>query len=133
MTLDEAYDFAYKQGYKTHDHQGVIVAFSALIDGTCVISIDRSVLCSAVEERELLAHELGHCETGSFYNRYSHLDVRRKHENRADRWAIKKLIPEDELKKAVGSGVVETWELAEYFSVTEPFMIKAILYYKEIK
>ena len=102
-------------------------------DGPPSIAIDPDKSPTMCDVKVKIAHELGHCETGSFYNRYSHLDVRRKHENRADRWAIKKLIPEDELKKAVSSGVVETWELAEYFSVTEPFMIKAILYYKEIK
>ena len=41
----------------------------------------------------LFAHELGHCETGSFYNRYAKLDVRQQHENRADKWAIRRLVP----------------------------------------
>lgn len=80
-------------------------------------------------ERVHLAHELGHCETGSFYNRHSPCDVRQKHENRADKWAIKKLIPEDELKSAVKSGYTEIWELAEHFGVTDEFMEKAARYY----
>ena len=32
-----------------------------------------------------LAHELGHCEYGGFYNRYSQFDIRAKAERRADK------------------------------------------------
>ena len=78
----------------------------------------------------LLAHELGHCVTGSFYNRYSEFDVIAKHERRADKWAIKKLIPEDELNDAFEHGIVEPWDLAEYFNVTEDFIIKAVEFYR---
>ena len=35
-----------------------------------------------------LAHELGHCCTGSFYNQWATADCRRRHENVADKWAI---------------------------------------------
>ncbi len=73
-------------------------------DGSCFIAIDPKRLRSAADEKVKLAHELGHCETGSFYNRYASLDVRQKHENRADRWAIQKLIPRDELEDAVRNG-----------------------------
>ena len=77
-----------------------------------------------------LAHEIGHCETGSFYNVFSSFDNRQRHENRADVWAIKKLIPKDELKKAVKHGYSEIWELADYFDVTEDLICKAISWYK---
>ena len=70
----------------------------------------------------LFAHELGHCETGAFYNRYAARDIRQKHENRANKWAYKKLVPEDELKQAFLQGYHEPWELAEYFGVTEAFL-----------
>ena len=98
-------------------------------DGSCAVAINPWCLRTAAEEAVKLAHELGHCETGSFYNPYAALDIRRKHENRADRWAIKKLIPWDELIQAVHQGHREAWELAEYFRVTEEFVRKAIAYY----
>ena len=68
--------------------------------------------------------------TGSFYNVYSPCDSRQRHENRADRWAIKKLITEDELERAVKKGYTELWELAEFFNVTEDLMRKAVSLYK---
>ena len=81
------------------------------------------------QERTQLAHEIGHCETGSFYSRYVKVDSRQRHENRADKWAIHKLIPSDRLNEAVSQGHTEIWELAEYFEVTEDFMRKAVCYY----
>ena len=62
---------------------------------------------------------------------YAACDVRAKHEYAADKWAIKKLVPKDELEEAVKHGFTESWELSEYFDVTVPFMQKAINYYKE--
>ena len=44
-------------------------------------------------------------------------------------YAIKKLIPKDELKNAADSGITEVWELAEYFNVTEDFVKRAIYIY----
>ncbi len=86
---------------------------------------------TAAEERVHLAHELGHCETGSFYNVYSTLDIRGKQERRADGWAISRLMPFYELKNALNAGITEVWELAEYFDVTEDFIHKAVRYYRE--
>lgn len=98
-------------------------------EGDCFIAIDPLRLRSEQEEREKLAHELGHCVTGSFYNQWAACDIRQKHENRADKWAIQKLIPQEELDKAVEAGCTQVWELAEYFNVTEDFMKKAICLY----
>lgn len=94
------------------------------------IGLDTSL--SNMEERVHLAHEIGHCETGSFYNRYSPFDIRQKHEYRANKWAIKKLIPKDELEEAVRQGYTEVWELADHFGVTEDFMAQTIDFYKNV-
>lgn len=93
------------------------------------VLMDYSLLYADARERTHLAHELGHCVTGSFYNRYAPQDVRQKHENRADKWAIHKLIAADELHAAVADGHTEVWDLADYFGVTEDLMKKAICYY----
>lgn len=98
-------------------------------DIDCII-IDPFQLKSVCDEKVKLAHEIGHCVTGSFYNEYSPLDIRAKHEHRADKWAIKELIPKDELKKACRF-CANRYELAEHFGVTEDFMQKALDYYFE--
>lgn len=98
-------------------------------DGSCYIGMDESVQDGNVQERVHLGHELGHCITGSFYNIYAAIDHRQRHENRADKWAVKHLIPVDDLDDAVANGCTEIWELAEHFGVTEQFMQKAVCYY----
>lgn len=98
-------------------------------DGTCYIAVDPWCLRTLADEKTKLAHELGHCETGSFYNRYAKLDLRQKHENRADKWAIRQLVPEDTLDQAVADGYTDLTSLAEHFGVTEPFMRKAVCWY----
>ena len=97
--------------------------------GRCFVGMDDSVLDGSAQERVHLGHELGHCVTGSFYNRYAAIDSRQRHENRADKWAVKKLIPVEALDDAIAEGCTEVWELAERFGVTEEFVRKAVCYH----
>lgn len=132
MTLTELYRLA--------ECDSVVVAAFALSkreslstmdsDGQCFVAIDPTKVTSTADEKTKLAHELGHCATGAFYNVYSPRDIRQRHENRADKWAIKTLIPEDELNAAVEHGCTELWELAEFFNVSEDLMRKAVSWYK---
>lgn len=101
----------------------------ALNDGTCCIAVDPWKMDSIPKEKVCMAHELGHCETGSFYCEEAALDVRQKHEHQADKWAINRLIPVDELDDAVADGYTDIWSLANRFGVTEDFMRKAVCWY----
>ena len=95
----------------------------------CFVAIDPSVICSPSKEKVCLAHELGHCQTGAFYNEYSSLDSRTRHEKRAERWAIERLIPLTELKKAIKNGCDDLMLLCDHFEVPPEFMYKALLHY----
>ena len=97
--------------------------------GNCYIGIDESVMDGGALEIVHMAHELGHCLTGSFYNRHTRFDFRQRHENRADKWAVRQIISVEDLDTAIAAGYTEVWQLAEYFSVTEQFMRKAICLY----
>lgn len=101
-----------------------------LPNGSCVIGMDECALDGSRKELVHLAHELGHCITGSFYSRYTAIDCRQRHENRADKWAIQQVIPEEDLNNAVSQGYTEVWDLADYFNVTEEFIRKAVCLYK---
>lgn len=131
MNLNDLYSYA-------DEHNIPIISFdmpksesmSILYEGNCFIGIDPFTIKSETQEKVKLAHELGHCETGAFYNEYATCDIREKHERRANIWAIKKLIPKDKLIKAIQSGFGENrWELSEYFGVTEDLMKFALEYY----
>ena len=132
MTINELYSFAENESvtvtaFPLNEREALSVMDS---DGSCYVAIDPEKVVSASDEKTKLGHEIGHCMTGAFYNVYSSFDVKQRHENRADKWAIKKLIPKDELEKAVKNGYSEIWELAELFQVTEDFMRKAVSWYK---
>lgn len=98
-------------------------------DGCCFIALDPSQVTSEADERAKLAHELGHCLTGAFYNRYSPLDCRRRHENTADKWAVQQLVAEEALDDAVARGCTDLWELADHFGIPESMMKKAVCFY----
>ncbi len=100
------------------------------MDGVCSIGIDPGVSTEA-ERAVMLAHGLGHCARGAFYNVYSPYDVRAKHERRADEWAIRKTVPFCRIKKAVRQGLTEPWQIADLFGITERFAEKAMRYYFE--
>lgn len=125
------YDLAKEQNIEVLEYSmPVNGSMSVMADnGQCYIGVDPGIEDGSIQERVHIAHELGHCVTGSFYNRHSNFDCRQRHENRADKWAIRQLITEDELDQAVADGYTEVWDLAERFGVTEQFMKKAICLY----
>ena len=98
--------------------------------GRCYIAIDPVAVADTADETCKLAHELGHCMTGSFHTRSSPCDLVARHEVRADRWAIRWLLPRHQLEQAFRLGIVEPWQLAEHFSLPEAFIRKAIEYYR---
>lgn len=93
------------------------------------IAIDPSKVISTADENVKLAHELGHCMTKAIYSRLTPLETRERCEHKANAWAIKQLIPWEELKIAFRNGLHDTWELTEYFDVTPDFMQLALDYY----
>ncbi len=123
VTLNEVYQAVESHGIKILDFS-TEEAPSLSVDGYIGIDVDK--FATTAEEKVCLAHEAGHCETGSFYNIESSLDVRGKHELNADKWAVKKLIPKDELEKGFRDGDTEIWQIAERFDVTEDFVRKAL-------
>lgn len=89
------------------------------------IFLDKSLEHNNRLLRCVMAEELGHhftldrdCLTRTYFNYRDRLAVSRA-EHRAWKWAAEYLVPMDRLVQAARSGVVEKWELADYFDVTE--------------
>lgn len=131
QTVSDLFEFAEEVGIDIDEYKmGLAESLSILLpDGRYAIAIDPSKIISTADAKAKLAHEMGHCCTGSFYNKYAACDVRQKHENRANKWAIEKLIPEHELEKAVDEGCTDIFSLADHFNVTEDFMKMAVCWY----
>ena len=133
-TPEQLYRYAEMKGYDVYQYplgstELESLSITEIADGKCYIAIDPSKSRSQADGFCKLLHEIGHCDRGAFYNQYSPLDVRRKHENTADKQAIRLAISAQELDRAVAEGYDQIWSLAEYFGVTEEFMRKALCWY----
>ncbi len=98
-------------------------------DGRYGVFMDFGNIHTGAEELVAVAHEGGHICTGATHRVDSPYDLVEKHEYKADKWAVRRLIPEEQLDEAVASGCTELWQLAEHFGVTEEFMKKAVCWY----
>lgn len=131
MTLNDLYSLAESHDieldeYKLRNQPSLCIQCD---DGSCAVAIDPERNKTTAQRKTVLGHELGHCETGSFYNRYAALDVIQKHENRANRWSIEHQIPEEEYWAAVKAGYTEPWQIAERFDVLESLARMAMCWY----
>lgn len=136
ITLKQLYNIAEDNNIPIIDypiHNDRVGALSVCDeDGDSIIALDVHKLNGSADHKVKIAHELGHCVLGAFYNQYSSYDARGKHEYRADKWAIQEVMPYDELICACKNGYTTSWQLAEYFGVTEDFVYRAFEIYRNM-
>ena len=131
-SLEMLYDTAMKNGiYIESFSLPLCTSLSTKCGKDYYIGIDKSKLCTSSEEAVIIAHEIGHCATDSFYMENEDSSRRKKCERLADEWAIKNLLPPDKFLSAYDHGCREPWEFAEELSVTVSFAQKAMEYYKD--
>ncbi len=131
MTTNDLYELAERKQVGVYDFRlstrpGLSVQHE---NGDCDIALDMDMIQTEAEEKTVLGHEIGHCMTGSFYNPYALYDERQRNENRANRWLFQNVLPFEEMREAMRSGIVTWWEMAERFGVTEDTVKKAYQYY----
>lgn len=132
MEINELYKIAEEKNIRVMDfplpeNKAVCIE----VDDGCFVGVDPAVFASEREEKVVLAHELGHIETGSLYTVGSNSATRTKQEAKAEKWTINRLVPLDELKRAIKKGCCDVQSLAEHFEVTEKFMYDVILHYRK--
>lgn len=130
MSTDELLTYAESRGHVVYYTDLQEIKAITLDDGNGCIGLSKALY--GIEEKEIAAHELGHCEYGGTYNRYSPYDISAKAERRADKWAYYRLVPPGEIRAAFNDGVIEFWELAERFDVSCRFMGEALAYYRSV-
>lgn len=124
MTLDQLYERAWNEGIEIDEVPMRELRAVSFPEGW--IAIDSSKFESMVELKCELAHEIGHVETGSFYNIYSPYCLKSQCEFRANKRAASILMPYDEVVQALRQGYGTVWALADYFDVTEEFAEMAL-------
>ncbi|MBR1750880.1 MAG: ImmA/IrrE family metallo-endopeptidase [Ruminococcus sp.] len=132
MTISELYDFAVAHDIEIVSQElPTVESYSVMFPttGNCYIGMDYSKIESAADEKTKLAHEIGHCEKGAFYNRYAKYDLISRQEYRADKWAVLHTMPKKEVIAAMKCGCTEVWQLAEWFGVSERLVRRAMWIY----
>ena len=119
MTLDQLYKIATDKGIEIDDVQ--MRALMAVSYPEKWIAIDRRKFANDTEYKCALAHEIGHCETGSFYNVDAHEHDRDLNEHYANRYAAELLLPLAELLREMHSGTLFSHMLSRTHDVTREF------------
>ena len=102
----------------------------ALANGR-MVGVDSRRFGTQAELRTALIHEDGHFASGAFYTAYSPYQLRAQAEHRADKAAVLKYLPYEELSVRLRAGDTLS-EAAEYFCVTEDFLRKACELYRNM-
>lgn len=124
--------------YRDADDSGVPVVF-------CPIERDSMITCNALgalillnssrhhsraQELYMMAQEMGHWHTDSYYTIASTVRSRIKAEFQADTWMVLHMVTPVDLRAAFAEGCTELWQLAERFDLPEQIIERAIEIYR---
>lgn len=133
MNLNNLYDLAEKEKIKIYDWH-IEDAYGAFIniDKINAIALNYNKIGTYVEEKCILAEEIGHYYYDATYSPYCQdMQFITKQERKAKKFAYNVLVPFENLRKAILSGKTSILSLAEYFDVTAQFMSNCIALYLE--
>lgn len=100
------------------------------IDNRYYIGLDDKQINNSIEEKELLAEELGHYYCDALYYIDSDKVLIDKCEHRSKKWQYSVLIPLKKLKEKLKQNL-NLYELAESFNVDCKYMYDCINFYTE--
>lgn len=130
-SLEKLYDIALNENIEIDDfHWTNTKARIFKIDDNYSIAMDFSQLSNSIEEKEILAEELGHYYCNALYPISAPVELIRKCELRALKWAYSILVPYKKLKQKINE-CLDIYELAEYFDVDDEYMKNCINFYIE--
>ena len=128
MQTNRLYDIAEQNGIEIDSVNMRLPSLAVEVGGLRAIALRQDLtLC---ETRAFLSHEIGHHIKGALYNKATPCFSRGQCEYKANKWAVHKIMPYRSLLAAMRRGVVEIWQLADYFDVTADFVICAIRIYQ---
>lgn len=100
------------------------------IDNSYYIGLDYKQIYNSIEEKEILAEELGHYYQNALYYIDSDKVFKDKCEYRARKWSYSVLVPFHKLKEKIIQGF-NLYDLADYFDVDYNYMNDCINFYTE--
>lgn len=128
MTIEDLYNLADDDGIVV-EHQLIGHPALSVEWENGAICIDPSQINSEAEYKDVLAHELGHCETKAFYHHHSPYETKARMERKAKKWEILHLVPLEDLREKVEEHR-DIWEIADFFGVPEKLIKEALEFYE---
>lgn len=131
MTTDTLYNIASKENIDINNYKWSNTKARIFeIDNQYSVAVDFSKVDNSIEEKEILAEELGHYYCNALYFLNSNKTLKDKCEYRAMKWAYSVLVPLQKLKEKITQGF-NLYDLADYFDVDVKYMIDCINFYAE--
>jgi len=130
MTFDELREEARQQGIRVYTMQFDAVSSISAPIGAGVIGYDPGQMQNQADACVHVAHELGHCVRGAFYNDSTPLQTRARQEWKAAKWSYRFLLPKEVLLQACREPDISPEEIAERFNVTVEFLLQALAFYR---
>lgn len=133
MNLNNLYNLTEKEKIKIYSwHIEDAYGLYLNIDKINAIALNYDNIGTYIEEKCVLAEELGHYYYDATYSPYcQNLQIISKQEKKAKKWAYTILVPYEDLRRAIKKGITTIYNLANYFDVTENFMNECIQFYLE--
>lgn len=132
-TVEKLYDIADKEKISIFENNwSFAMARIFEIDENYVIALAKNNIQNSLQEKEVLAEELGHYYCNALYYLNDNPIQKNKCEYRAKKWAYSMLVPVQALKQKLSDGINNIYDLADYFNVEPKYMNDCIDFYKEI-
>lgn len=131
MKLNKLYSIADKENISIFNVKMKNKAIICKVDKDYYIGLNYRKINNSVQEKEVLAEELGHYYCNALYNINSDIVTIRKKEYRAKKWAFLTLVPYKVLLSLQKQGYTTIYDIAEKLGVSEELVQTAYDYYKE--
>lgn len=132
-SLDKLYDIVDKEKISIFENRwSTALARIFEMDNNYIIALAKNNIENSMQEREVIAEELGHYYCNALYYLNDSVLQKSKCEYRAKKWAYNALVPVQKLKAKIKEGLTNIYDLAEYFEVEPNYMNDCINFYNEI-
>ena len=131
MELNKLYSIADKENISVFNTRMKNKAIICEVDNNYYIGLNYRKIDNSVQEKEILAEELGHYYCNALYNINSDATTIMKKEYRAKKWAFQTLIPYQVLLSLKEQGYTAIYDIAEKLDVSQELVETAYNYYKE--
>lgn len=131
--LEKLYDIVDKEKINVFETKwSTALARIFEIDDNYIIALDKGTIENSLQEREVLAEELGHYYCNALYYINDSSIQKSKCEYRAKKWAYSVLVPLQKLQEKITDGFNNIYDLADYFEVEPEYMNNCLQFYNEI-